>query len=150
MRNVCRPFGNALETACRSASYPYDSTRSASSMTRCVTFDISTCAERLLCTRARDGVAITMSGCSASRDLQVGEVSQPQKPNFFSWEAGGSYIWTFSDKFCAILTARMDLPQYAANRSVARCTCSASSRVGTRIRALVSFSSGELCGDSCC
>lgn len=76
MRNVCRPFGSALETACRSPSYPYDSTKSASSMTRCVTFDISTCAERLLCTRARDGVAITISGCSASRDLCAREVGE--------------------------------------------------------------------------
>lgn len=63
---------------------------------------------------ARAGVAITISGESARRDL-----------------------CTASETLCVILTARISFAQNEENDSTALCTCSASSLVGTRMRAHV-------------
>jgi hypothetical protein len=63
---------------------------------------------RLACARA--GVAMTISGKSARRER-----------------------WTASETFCVRLTAPISFAQKAAKLSTALQTCSASSRVGTRI-----------------
>jgi len=69
-------------------------------------------AELLRLTEARAGVAMTMSGESASRDRR-----------------------TASETFWVRLTARTSFAQKTENDSTALYTCSASSRVGTRMRA---------------
>ena len=92
---VCTPFGIALATFCRSSSYPYDRTKSASSMTRCARWSRER-AEVLILRDARAGVAITMSGKSARRDL-----------------------CTASETLCVMLTARMSFAQKEENDSTA-------------------------------
>ena len=66
---------------------------------------------------ARAGVATTMSGKSASKER-----------------------WTTSDVLWARLTVRTSFAQKADNLAQTPETWSASSRVGTRIRAVIAFS----------
>lgn len=70
MRRVCNPFGSAFETPWRSSSYPYDSTRSASSITRWVSCEVRD-LETLMWTRALEGVETIMSCFSERRDLEI-------------------------------------------------------------------------------
>lgn len=82
-------------------------------MTKCARLSIDS-AEEFRLTDARAGVAMTMSGESASSDR-----------------------WTASETFCVRLIARMSFAQNVENDSTTLKTCSASSRVGTRMRAEV-------------
>lgn len=119
IRNVCTPLGTAAWRPWISSSYPYESTRSASSTTKWDRRSRDR-AELLMFTMARDGVDITTSGRSVRIDR-----------------------WTESETFWMRLAERTSFAQNADNDTTTLCTCSASSLVGTRIRAEVDFNDGS-------
>lgn len=121
IRNVCTPLGIAAWRPWISSSYPYDSTRSASSTTKWDSCSRDR-AELLMFIIARDGVEITISGRSARIDR-----------------------WTESETFWMRLMERTSFAQYAESDTTTLCTCSASSLVGTRTRAEVDFRDGSFC-----
>jgi hypothetical protein len=110
---TCTPLGIDRERFSRSSLYPYDRTKSASSKIRWVNLSSESAEDSRLC-HAVAGVEMTISG----------ELERRAR-------------WTALETLSVNFAVEMSFAQKAENSSMALETWSASSRVGTRMRAAV-------------